>query len=292
MKEYRSIREPAVAGQFYDYEPKRLKNQILTFLKDAKEKKKTDLKTRAIIVPHAGYIYSGKTAAKAFSLLEEKSYERALIIAPSHRYRFYGLAYSNFDSFATPLGEIETDKDSLAKIAKKSNYIQSLERAHANEHSLEVELPFLQVVQPKIRIIPLICGMIDDHITDEIANILSTFWNEETIWIISSDFTHYGLSFGYLPFSTGNIIEKIKKLDLGAVEKILDINYTAFSNYIEETEATICGEKPIKILLKTLEKSVDRQKIKTELIDYTNSADISGDISHCVSYVSIAFFSK
>ena len=291
MKNNISIREASVAGQFYYHDPNLLTEQINNFLSEAKKTPAQGKKIYALIAPHAGYLYSGKTAADAFATIKRARYQRAIILAPSHRYRFNGLAYGDFDKFSTPLGELATDKEAIAKIADSSSYIQNIERAHIAEHSLEVELPFLQITQKDIKIVPLICGSVEDHIVEDISGVLNEWIDDETIWIISSDFTHYGYSFGYTPFSTGNIIEKIRKLDYGAIEKILKLDYEGFRDYVDETGVTICGANPIKILLKTLDLAQRKNKIKfkTELISYTNSAELSGDTSHCVSYATIAY---
>lgn len=291
MKKNILVREAAVAGQFYDDDPVILAEQIEEYLSDSKKNEIDKKKVYAIIVPHAGYLYSGQIAAQAFALIENFSYKRAIIIAPSHRYGFSGLAYGDFDKFSTPLGEIDTDKDFLAKIAYKSPFIQKIERAHYGEHSLEVELPFLQMTQKQIKIVPFICGSVNDNIVQDISTTLYEQINDENIWIISSDFTHYGHAFGYTPFSSGNTIEKIKKLDYGAIDKILNLDYGGFRDYLDDTGATICGAAPIKILLKTIQsvKAQNKLTMNSKLVAYANSADIAGDTSHCVSYASIAF---
>jgi MEMO1 family protein len=116
-------------------------------------------------------------------------------------------------------------------------------------------------------------------------------WKSDTLWVISSDFTHFGHSFGYVPF-TGDVEHKLKELDMGAVKKILALDSKGFSDYIEDTGATICGAAPIEILLKTIELANCADSIKTELLECTNSGEISGDFSHCVGYSSIAFCDK
>ncbi len=296
MKDSPKIRHPAVAGQFYDDDPLRLRAEILSYLEAPVGKTNPSPREGrpiALVAPHAGYVYSGRTAAKAFSLLEGWKYKRAIVIAPSHRYRMHGLAYGDFDSFDTPLGTVAVDKDALAKIAEACPAVQEAGRAHSGEHSLEVELPFLQIVQPELPMVPFICGTIDDALADSLSDAMLGFLGGENIWIISSDFTHYGQAFGYLPFLGGDIAAKIRKLDMGAVEKILALDYAGFRDYIDETGATICGENPIKILLRTAQKvSGKPAKIATELVAYANSGDMSGDYSHCVSYASIAFSQK
>nr|HPN85263.1 AmmeMemoRadiSam system protein B [Victivallales bacterium] len=236
------------------------------------------------------YVYSGKTAATAFSILRGRKYKRAIVIAPSHSYRLQGLAYGDFDFYKTPLGSISIDKEAVAKIADACDYAINAERVHLNEHSLEVQIPFLQIVQPDIPIVPLICGFVEGDIAERISDALLDFFGGENIWIISSDFTHYGRSFGYVPFSGTDVPEKIRKLDKGAIKKILEIDYNGFCEYMESTGATICGENPIRVLLRTTQKAMKNgAKIVTKNLSYSNSGEMSGDYSHCVSYASIAF---
>ncbi len=295
MNNSHSIRRTAVAGQFYDANPSRLRDEINSYIEEAE--KKTNLISGkkcpiAIIAAHAAYVYSGKNAASAFATLKNGKYKRAILIAPSHRYRLNGLAYGDFDFFETPLSLIKTDKSAIAKIANNCEFVSKAEKAHIGEHSLEVELPFLQMVQADIPIVPLICGYVNDEIVEKISDAMLDFLGDDNIWIISSDFTHYGQAFGYSPFE-GDVATKIKKLDMGAAEKIKSIDYNGFRDYLDETGATICGANPIKIFLRTAQKSINRgAKIAGNLVAYANSAETSGDYSHCVSYASLVFYNS
>ena len=307
------IRKPAVAGQFYDANPAVLDADLSAFFANCADVEPlTNQKmVRAIISPHAGYIYSGQTAAKVFNLLKQNFnstsgfnssmlaarsliYKRAVVIAPSHRMPFLGLASSTYTAYRTPLGDIPVDRDVSEQLAL-SPVISINNAAHDGEHALEVQLPFLQKIletspmAEDFKIVPLICGSLDDKTAKLAAEALLPYWNQETLWIISSDFTHYGRSFGYLPFSE-NVPEELKKLDLGAVDAIEKLDYAAFDEYITKTGATICGANPIKLLLKTIELSTQDDNITAQLVDYTNSGELTDDYSSCVSYAGIAFF--
>ena len=284
--EYAKIRKPAVAGQFYASNPARLQAEICEMLNI--EVAKSAGKVRALISPHAGYIYSGKTAAKGFALVKGCEYRRIVIIAPSHRVSFSGLATADYTAYRTPLGDVSIDSDAVQTVLDSGGEIKELTAAHAQEHSLEVQLPFLQEVLPDTPIVPLICGHLDANLTRKVAQCLLPFWKSDTLWVISSDFTHFGSSFGYVPFYN-DVENQLKELDMGAVEKILDLDFEGFSDYLNETGATICGAGPIKILLKTIELANCTNSLKTELLECTNSGEISGDFSHCVGYSSIAF---
>lgn len=290
MKISENIREAAVAGQFYDANPEKLKQHIKKMLSGVSESSE-HISVQALIVPHAGYVFSGMTAAKTFAASKENKYQKALIIAPSHQVPFTGLATSLYNVYKTPLGNVSVDMETIKKIEKSgSSVIKELTRAHSYEHSLEVQLPFLQTFFPGLPILPLICGQVNDEIAEDAANALHPCWNNETLWVISSDFTHFGRSFGYVPF-TDNVAERLEDLDIGAVNTIEHLDYNGFCEYIERTGATICGNNPIKILLKTAELAVKRgEKIQAKLIEYTNSGKLTGDYSHCVGYAGIAFY--
>lgn len=292
INENSPIRKSAVAGQFYDGEKSSLEMDIERLFAKCSDisGKFPDTKVRAFISPHAGYVYSGQTAAKVFSLIKDFDYQRAIVIAPSHRVPFSGLAVADYSAYNTPLGDVPVDTETC-RILYDTPAVTELKSAHEYEHALEVQLPFLQKTKPELRIVPLICGQINQESAKFAAQALLPYWNSDNLWIISSDFTHYGHSFNYVPFSE-NISANLKKLDLGAVDKIVGLNSKGFSDYVDETGATICGRNPIKLLLKTIELSSPDDKVISHLVDYTTSGELTGDYSHCVSYAGIAFFEK
>ncbi len=293
MKAENSVREPAVAGQFYESDPERLRLQIEQMLADGKSASPSCGRyVQAVIVPHAGYAYSGKTAAKTLKLAGNFEYKRAVVISPSHSFHFKGLALSSHDAYRTPLGCIPIDKKPLNEIlSKKCRWINEMDEVHIPEHSLEVELPFLQVLFPELPIVPIVCGHVDHEIAGDVSEVLYPFMDSKTLWVISSDFTHFGRQFGYRPF-TENIPAKLRDLDTGAVKKIIRLDYTGFSDYVEETGATICGANPIKVLLKTIEKTsaCSGSAFTPELVEYTTSGELTGDYSHTVSYAGIVIY--
>ena len=284
------VRQPAVAGQFYEGERSSLEMDLEKLFANCADISEDlpDTKVRALISPHAGYVYSGQSAAKVFSLVKDFNYKCAIVIAPSHQVPFSGLAVADYSAYNTPLGDVKVDTEICSSLYE-TPAVTELKAAHEYEHALEVQLPFLQKMQPDISIVPIICGQLDDKTAELAAEALLPYWNSDSLWIISSDFTHYGDSFGYLPFKD-NVPENLKKLDLGAVDKIIEMDSKKFSDYVEETGATICGRNPIKLLLKTIELSEPDGKVISTLVDYTTSGEMTGDFSHCVSYAGIAFF--
>ena len=285
------IRRATVAGQFYDSNPESLKKHLRKFLSSMAKTQTEERFVQALIVPHAGYAFSGATAGKTFARTAGCSYKRILLIAPSHRLPFEGIALSTFLEYEVPNGIMKVDCDSVRKILSENNeFIDSSDIAHEHEHALEVQLPFLKAIFSDIPLLPIVCGYLDYKSTDSIASILVPFFSEDTLWVISSDFTHFGASFNYVPFKT-EVPNNLRSLDMGAIDAIISKDYAAFSAYIEKTGATICGSNPIKLLLKIIEKASGKGAgIKPELVEYTNSGELTQDWLHCVSYAGIAFY--
>ena len=287
----RKVRMATVAGQFYEKIPVRLKKNLEKYLQNVPDENflPKDSVVQAVVVPHAGYAYSGKTAGKTFSLAEKYKYKRIVLIAPSHYVGFSGVALPSYEVCSTPIGDISVDLESIAKL--KGSYFVKNDDAHIHEHSLEVELPFIQKLFPKTPILPLVCGQINISMAKELAEALLPFWNSETLWVISSDFTHYGRQFGYLPFKE-NIPENLEKLDMGAVNKILDFDLEGFDRYLNKTGATICGRNPIMLMLAAnfLAKNENNIESKAKLVEYTTSGEMTGDYNHTVSYAGIVVY--
>ncbi len=235
----------------------------------------------AIISPHAGYVYSGEGAGYAFSTLKNRDFERAIIIGPSHQKYFEGISIvDGYSHYNTPLGDVELDLEFISKI-RENNQVQSIFSAHKMEHSVENQIPFIQTVLPNTKIVPIITGVLSIQDAKELAQVIKSNIDEKTIFIISSDFTHYGNAFGYLPFKN-DIRNNLEKLDFGAMNHILKGDPTGFISYIEKTDATICGKYPILLLL-----SIFKDSLKGEILKYYTSSDDSNDFSHTVCYSAI-----
>jgi MEMO1 family protein len=239
---------------------------------------------KAVICPHAGYTYSGMAAAWSYAAIAEANLpDLFIMLGPCHSSLKSGIA---FDSFETPLGLVRVDQDFAKALAAKGN-ITIDDEIHKKEHSIEVQLPFLQFVlgsrAEKIKILPIL--VTDDLNLDLFALDLKDTIKElkkKVTFIVSSDFTHYGHNYGYVPFST-DIKERIAKLDGEAINLIKKGDADGFAEYIYKTGATICGQLPIILLLKTISfKNV-------ALEQYYASGDLSGDYSNSVSYASLVF---
>lgn len=279
------IRSAAVAGQFYDGNPARLQANIDKMREEIGEVEPVD-SVRALILPHAGYVYSGKAALAAILKAAGNKYRRAVIMAPSHRVGFEGVAMCSYEAYATPLGDVAVDLEAVQALQDQSGVLlQTIDRAHDNEHALEVEVPLLQSVFEDLPIVPLITGYVEVPAARKLAEKMKYLWNSETLWVISSDFTHYGHGFGYVPFRN-NIPERLRELDLGAAGYITKCDLEGFAGYLDRTGATICGRSAIMVLLAMIEK---HGGINGELVEYYTSGDVTGDWSRCVSYASVLF---
>lgn len=251
-------RQPAVAGTFYPANPQELHQILDQFLCDAEIGNKVP---KAIIVPHAGYIYSGPVAATAYARLI-KAHDlitRVVIIGPSHRVGFKGLAVSSAETFSTPLGTVAVDLEAVKSILKLP-FVEYNEPAHAHEHSLEVHLPFLQETLDSFTIIPIVAG---EASPSQVSQVLDALWGgDETLIVISSDLSHYH------DYATCQKLDK----ETSIIIENLQYERLAFDS--------ACGKVPVSGLLKLAkEKSLS---IKT--IDLRNSGDTAGDKSRVVGY--------
>ena len=180
------IRPPAVAGLFYAGDPRRLQAEVSDLLGAVKSA--AGILPKALIAPHAGYVYSGPVAAQAFATLRERAQwvERVVLIGPAHFVPVRGIAAPAVDAFETPLGRVDVDRDALSTIA---DAVVESDAPHAPEHSLEVELPFLQTLLPSFTVVPLVIG---DAKAQDVAEVLRRLWGgPETLIVISSDLSHY-----------------------------------------------------------------------------------------------------
>lgn len=243
----------------------------------------------AVISPHAGYRFSGMAAAWSYKALAEADMpDLFIILAPNHRLSKSGIS---LETFQTPFGLVRVDQDFANALAEKGTILID-DDVHLPEHSLEVQLPFLQYVfkakEDKIKIVPILVSS-DIDLSKAALDIQETLMDtkKRVAFIVSSDFTHYGTDYGYLPFradSKGSVKKKLSELDGKAIRTIIDGNPADFEEFIEETRDTICGSFPITLLLKTIKFS------KAKLQQYYTSGDLLDDFSNSVSYASIVFY--
>ncbi len=275
------VRPAVVAGSWYSNDPKKLREEIHGYFALA-PKVELGGPVIALISPHAGYQFSGRCAAAAYALLRGRDVRRVIVLAPSHYVAFYGGSIADVDFYETPLGKIPLDRKACDAILK-SPLVETVARAHQREHSLEMQLPFLQVALERFQLVPIVLGQLRDEDYPKLADMLRDHMDAHTVVVASSDFTHYGRAFDYAPFRD-DVPENIEKLDKGAIELALKLDSAGFRQYVAKTGATICGRVPIALLLETLTPDC-----RGKLVNYYMSGELNNDFSHSVSYASVAF---
>jgi AmmeMemoRadiSam system protein B len=260
-----NIRPSAVSGLFYPQNPGILARDVRAMLATAHE---FEQNPKVLIVPHAGYVYSGATAASAYATLKNVAprIRRVVLLGPTHRVSVHGLALPGTEAFATPLGTVQIDSAAAKSIAHLPQIVVS-PQAHAQEHSLEVQLPFLQTVLTDFKLLPLAVGMVS---AEAVAEVLELLWGgDETLIVISSDLSHY------LPYDSA------KRVDGATVQSILDL-----TQGILHEQA--CGATPINGVI----LAARRHRLTPHLLDLCNSGDTAGPRDGVVGYAAFAFTSS
>ncbi len=248
-------------------------------------------KISALIVPHAGYAYSLDTALSAYALLKKEDYDRVLVLSPSHRYPFFGkVGIEPIGKLKTPCGDISFDKDFSDRL-KMLEQVQEVEEASKAEHSIHIQMPLIRHFLGDIPVAALMFGKWKydknmENFAKNLFRILDTFDGGigRTLIIISTDFTHYGQNFNYLPFIE-DVKSNIEQLDQNVYQSFASHDIELFEKIMQKTKATVCGQVALKFLL-----TLVPDKIKVEQVAYTTSAENTGDYSHSVSYLSAIVF--
>jgi hypothetical protein len=258
-----NIRQAAVAGVFYPSDAAELRTQVQGFIDAAQA---TDIHPKALVAPHAGYIYSGPIAGAAYAQLLElaERITRVVLLGPAHRMAFAGLAFSRAQSFMTPLGAVPVDRSALERI-RDLPQVRETDAPFEGEHCLEVQLPFLQSVLKKFSLIPLLVG---DARSRDVAQVLERLWGgEETLIVVSSDLSHY------LDYETARAIDRETSI---AIEH-LD------GDAIGQNQA--CGRNPLRGLL----NEAKRHGLHASVLDLRNSGDTAGPRQQVVGYGAYVF---
>ena len=252
------IRTPAVAGQFYSGSAGELSATVETLLKEAEER--DTQAPKALIVPHAGYIYSGPVAASAYARLQPycHQYQRVILLGPCHRMPVRGLALSSADAYRTPMGDVPLDKTAIASLEIPG--VRIFDASHQDEHSLEVHLPFLQALLGDFSIVPIVVG---DATHELVSRALDALWGgPETLIVVSSDLSHY------LKYDAARAIDAV------TCRAIEDLDAGQISHDMA------CGATPVGGLL----VAAKRRGMKVTTLDLRNSADTTGDRGLVVGY--------
>ena len=253
-----STRQAAVAGLFYEADPARLKAQITGFL--SRSLAQAGARPKVLIVPHAGYVYSGSTAAAAYRLLEPLRDEirRVVLLGPAHRVYLQGMALPSVDAFETPLGEVPLERTTLDAISAMPGVCIS-DEAHREEHSLEVQLPFLQTVLTRYTLLPVVVGDCDPN---RVGAVLDELWGgHETLVVISSDLSHF------------HAYDEAREIDASTCARILQKS-TGLSG------AEACGARALNGLM----SARHCRELNVDLLAACNSGDTAGDRERVVGY--------
>ncbi len=276
-------RLPVVAGQFYPAEKQALKSSLKKYFNQAESK--TMENVMSIISPHAGYVFSGTVAASAFNQIDsKKEYENIFILASSHKVAFNGASIYNKGHYETPLGKVKVNLELANKLIDEHTCFTYYEHAHTAEHSLEVQLPFLQYKMEKdFTIVPIVIGTQSESKVKQIAKLLKPFFNEKNLFIISSDFSHYPKA-SDAENNDERTAEAIVSNNPGELMKRLKYNEM---RSIKNLATSLCGWTSVLTLL---HMSSDTPGIEAKKVQYMHSGEYSKDKSRVVGYWAIAFF--
>lgn len=306
------------AGAWYSSNVATLNKDVGKYLATAKSNltavseklARQDRKIKFVIAPHAGLRYSGLTAAHSYSLIDPTKYNKIVMLGPSHKFYLNNLCLSGATTYETPLGNFPVDLDSIVSMVQNSKQPKMFsflnKKLDENEHSLEMQMPFLGKIFAKnsdnVKLIPMLVGDFtrsSSYNLLDVANLLLPYFEDENcLFIISSDFCHWGDRFGFtnlMDSKNFNLPQEIHKnieyMDKQGVKNIMSGKQQAFNNfksYLDQTENTICGRNPILLLLKMIELS--RQNIDMEFVHYSQSNLVTSFNDGSVSYAGIIGF--
>jgi AmmeMemoRadiSam system protein B len=268
------IRHQQVAGYFYPAEKEKLENDISLLLKISRPEKLYN-RIFGIVSPHAGYVYSGKTAAYVYNLLKDKTYKTVIVISPSHAEYFPGISIYDGDAYETPLGIVEIDNEMTDKIVENSKIIFRGIQGHRKEHALEVQIPFLQSVLKDFKIVPIVMGDQSKMFVDHLAEKISEVVDEETLVVASSDMSHFYDS------------EEANRLDSIVEKRINDFDFEQLLKDLDDHECEACGGGPIAAMMKAASL---KNITKSMVINRSDSGDVTGDKSEVVGYLSAVVY--
>ncbi len=274
-----TVRLPSVSGMFYPDDPVLLREDIETYLKGA-EVEPIPGRVHAIVCPHAGYVYSGQVAAFAYKAVSKLPVDSVIVIAPSHRAYFEGIALWETGSFRTPLGDIGIDERGAGELLEARDLFVARRDVHRSEHSLEVQLPFLQCVFKDLLLLPLIMGAATEELYEKASDALKEMVSASPLSyliVASTDLSHY------YPYASA------VKIDAVTVEHLRNFDIAAMIRDTRSEKAQACGAGPMITAMMTARKlGAEAGRV----LKYANSGDVSGDRSGVVGYVSAVFFEK
>jgi AmmeMemoRadiSam system protein B/AmmeMemoRadiSam system protein A len=281
VKEVEMVKKVMVsplAGQWFQDSEMALRDEIAERCKDITAVRKKNV--CAALVPHAGYRYSGKVAAGVYLRISPQNIRRIIVMGPSHYVGMHGkISVPDATHYATPLGELKADMEFIGRL-RSLPFITHVPEAHTREHSDQIQLPLIQAcLATNIPVVCMVCGQFDAASLVEAAGALRELVDEGTLFVASSDFTHYGANYGYVPFKD-KVFENLETLDMGVFEMFARKDLAGFMRYLDETGATVCGRDPLAFLIAMMPAGA-----KVERTAYQTSGQMTHDTRNSVSYV-------
>jgi AmmeMemoRadiSam system protein B/AmmeMemoRadiSam system protein A len=273
----------AGAGRWFPADPEKLGRLVDSYL--SAQPPAVGRPPVALIVPHAGHEFSGTVAGKAYATIKGRTYKRVILLGLSHQYPLRGASVLRADAYETPLGKVPVDVEAREALMK-CPVVKELAAAHRTEHSDENQLPFLQRALGQFKLLDVLVGDMAPDQRAMLADAIRPFVDDSTLVVVSSDFTHYGPNYGYVPFRD-RVPETLQRLNDLAVREILEVDVPGWDAYLEQTQDTICGRAGIGVLLKILEPWGD---VRGTRVAYDTSGQITGDWTNSVTYAAVAIW--
>lgn len=269
------IRESVIAGSWYPASAPELRQTIQQYLQNVPPASRPG-RLIALISPHAGYVYSGQIAAHAYKLLEDQKFASVVVIAPSHRANFDGVSIYDRGPYLTPLGLVALDRDLIAALKQRENRIRYVPEAHSQEHSLEIQLPFLQTLNPDMKLVPLVMGDQGLATCQWLAEALADIIGDKSVLIVaSSDLSHYH------PY------DQARRLDQVVVDHVRHFDPQSLHGALVRGDCEACGGGPMTVAMLTAQRLGANH---AEVLHYANSGDVTGERGKVVGYLAAAFW--
>ena len=266
-------RQCAVAGFFYPSDPAVLRQEVMALLRKANQRNISGI-VRGLVSPHAGYPYSGLTAAHAYALLQGKRYSTVVIVSPSHREYFNGVSVFPGEFYATPLGDVQINSELRDELLRECPLVQASDAGHHDEHAIEVQLPFLQEVLRNFTILPVVMGDQRRDMCLELAGGLARIAQDENVlFIASTDLSHYHSS------------EIAEQLDAVMIEDVRAFDWDRLMQDLDAHRTEACGGGPTVAVMAALS---DLGVTRMEILNHCNSGDVTGDRDRVVGYLAAA----
>jgi AmmeMemoRadiSam system protein B len=287
------IRKATHAGSWYTDSSSLLTHELNSYLQPASIHQSSE-NLKILIGPHAGYSFSGPTAGWAYKSINPNNFSTIFILGPSHHAYFQGCSLPFSTSYSTPLGDLPVDSSIIETLRKSGGFGELSKKVEEKEHSLEMHLPFIRHVflGKDVKIVPIMVGDVTlDSVTRYGRTLERYLKDNRTLFVVSSDFCHWGENFEYMPYdrSKGKIFQSIESLDREGMRLIEQHDLPGFKRYLEMTENTICGCNPIMIALATIRES--SLNLRTEFVRYAQSNQVETSDDFSVSYASSLSYS-